>query len=273
MAGTAAAAWTARRPSAPSCRTSPFPADRRGADDAVARGPGELLAAVPPAPHHLAHARRLVVPARRDRARRRRDQHRQQPALPARLRCSSASSWSRASSPSRRCAASRSTAIAPEEIYAGQPALVRRHASPTASAGSPRTRSRSSCCPARGARPPRASSTCRRVEAGTRAPRDVGGDAATARAPPAQPACRITTRFPFGLFLKAGAARLDRRGGRVPGGAPDLGRDAPAPARRRSAPRAGRRRGAATISTISAATGPGDDPRSSTGGAAPRRRA
>ena len=44
-----------------------------------------VVAAVQAAPHHLADARRLVVPVRGHRSRRRGDQHRQQPPLPARL--------------------------------------------------------------------------------------------------------------------------------------------------------------------------------------------
>ena len=71
---------------------------------------------------------------------------------------------------------------------------------------------------------------------------------------------RVTTRFPFGLFLKAGRPALRRRGARVPGGAPGPAQRCGGSARA-GAPWPPGGGGGATTSTTSATTAPGDDPR------------
>ena len=152
----------------------------------------------------------------------------------------------------------RLTGIAPDEIYAGQPALARGRARQPQGlvhlvlghGGAARPRGALAVLLAFHLRAP--------DRGGARAPRDLGGDAAAA-GPPSPDRRAPHHALPLRPLREGGATRLHRRRGRVPGDTPGLGRGA-SPARRERRGSA-RRRGRGNDLYNLRAYRSGDDPR------------
>ncbi|PYM36695.1 MAG: hypothetical protein DME15_03080 [Candidatus Rokuibacteriota bacterium] len=208
---------------APAPRVSAAPTPRRSSARSHIKFPcpGEArlrLAALVAAPHAVAHARRLVVSRRRPRPRLRRDQHRQQSPVPARVdaprtrrRLGDPVGAVDPRTPGRAAAAGRA--------FRRPPGAARRaHPQPEALADIVLGHARGG-----GRRPPDAPAATR---GGRRAARDLAGDAGGARAP-ALPGVPHPHALPVRPLRQGGPRRPRTRDAGVPGGRADRGHGAP----------------------------------------------